>query len=105
MRENNWDVATLGKDGQNALMQGALALQLMKVKDNPSFQTLGYKFEDYSQFVSSLYDMNVPNQSVIMTKDHQPIILNFTEKHFVGKPLELKVMFLATKLAFWVSIP
>ncbi len=86
LRDNNWDIATLWS-AQNTLMKASIALQLLKVKDKHSFQTLWYSFQSYAQFVSSLYDLE-SKQTMILTQDHVPITLNFTSKKFVGKPLE-----------------
>lgn len=87
LRDANWDVSMLWNQ-QNILMKASIAFQLLKVKDKHSFQNLGYSFQSYAQFVSSLYDLDTPSKTTILTQDHVPIELNFTSKKFVGKPLE-----------------
>jgi hypothetical protein len=89
LKDSNRDISKLSHpDEQNILMQASINIQLMKVKESDITTTIGYGFQEYAAFVSGLYDLRLPSQSIIMTKDQEPITLDFTSKKFVGKPLE-----------------
>jgi hypothetical protein len=89
LKNHNRDISKLSHpDEQNILMQASINIQLMKVKESDITTNIGYGFQEYAAFVSGLYDLRTPSQSIIMTKDQEPIILDFTSKKFVGKPLE-----------------
>jgi len=89
LKDSNRDISKLSyPDEQNILMQASINIQLMKVKESDITTTIGYGFQEYAAFVSGLYDLRIPSQSIIMTKDQEPITLDFTSKKFVGKPLE-----------------
>ena len=88
LKSQNRDVSKLSEDEQNILMKASVNIQLMKVKDSDINNTVWYSFQEYASFVSWLYDLRTPSQSIIITQDKEPITLNFTSKKFVGKPLE-----------------
>lgn len=79
MHTTQRDITALSHDEQQILLNGILSLQLAQLKESDSFHILGYTFDEYRQFIESLYDLNTM-QSTIMTKDGMPITLNFTKK-------------------------
>ena len=88
LKKNNRNIESLAyPEEQEIMMQSSIAYQLKQVKDSKITGMLWYSFEEYARFVSGLYSLQ-SNQSIIMTKDNNPITLNFLSKKFVGKPLE-----------------
>ncbi len=85
LQKNNRNAASLNTDQKNVLMQASILAQLAKVKTSDTLTDLSYDFDEYAQFVSGLFDLT-SKQSVITTKDHHPIEINFSKKDIVGKP-------------------
>jgi hypothetical protein len=80
-----WKSSALSLSEQNILMKVSVLAQLAKVKQSDILTDLNHNFDEYAQFVSGLFDFN-SKQSIITTKDHYPIEINFSSKKMVWEP-------------------
>lgn len=87
LQKNNRNAASLSTEQKNVLMKASILAQLAKVKQSDTLTDLSYDFDDYAQFVSELFDFT-SKKSIITTKDHHPLEINFSKKDIVGKPYD-----------------